>query len=293
MGQFFAKLRQADGEMSPERRFRWATAGLLAFGILGQILCELLGYDAGLLEYLGNVLLCLGLGGVVYGIFFFLRRNHWLCKVVVIGLSIMALLWNLMLCPALGIMITFEENRKVEYVDLNDVLYADKAQVSLELLDACHLLGRGEPFYRYPDMEESDIFSWEDRDLYSRSLRERNRAEAVFGDYRASAMVPVLSYCYGSWVLIVYLFAAGTWLTAAGAVILALKGWWRKLLFAGWGLFLAMMVFYSALAPLGLLPLVLPPLFSGNTEANLMLIAPPLAVMLALADGWMEKGRGK
>jgi len=145
-------------------------------------------------------------------------------------------------------------------------------------------VGQGDPFFEYPDPEEVDTSSFENRTLYNLSLRERNRAEAVFGRFRQTAVLPVLNYSYGLWVLALYILLGWKWSIAAGKTIPAISSRWHRGLFIGIGLVPAFMILAPVLSAFGLLPLLLPHPFSTNEAVNLLFIVPQLAAMLAMAD---------
>lgn len=269
---------------SPSVQLRWQTIGLLAFGILSQVLCAQIASSGDLDVYGRHILVCLILGAAVYGIVRLLMHRHWILKTLMAILGIVMVGSNLILLLSLGLAASLEDLRRVEYVDLNDVLHADTAQVSLELLGKCHLVGQGDPFFEYPDPEEVDTSSFENRTLYNLSLRERNRAEAVFGRFRQTAVLPVLNYSYGLWVLALYILLGWKWSIAAGKTIPAISSRWHRGLFIGIGLVPAFMILAPVLSAFGLLPLLLPHPFSTNEAVNLLFIVPQLAAMLAMAD---------
>ena len=284
MKEFVLNAMQWLRRGTPETKFRRATLAFLPFGCLCLILCDLLAPSGAFGTYAAHLLLCFAIGGTVYALVRLLLCRHWICKVLlavsgtaVLGMTV--LVWLFM-----GFALQSFEARTVEYVDEYDVLHANTAQVSLELLDKCHVFGQGEPFYKYPQTQKPKSYDPEQWKLYTNSFRERNRAEAVFADFRGNAALPVLSYSYGLWILALYILLSWSWFRAAGKAATAIASRWNRLLFLGTGLTPAILTAAPLLSALGLLPLIIPHPFSGNTAVNLILLVPSLAIMLALAD---------
>lgn len=284
MKEFISKTLEWSTRRTPAGTFRRAILAFLLFGILCQLLCSLLSPTGEIGTYVVHLLLCLVIGGAVYAPARLLLRRHWICKTLLAASGAAVLGMTVLLWVFMGLMIRSYDVQTVEYVDESDVLYADTAEVSLELLDKCHILGQGEPFYKYPETQKPKPYDPEQWSLYIHSFRERNRAEAVFGDFRGNAALPVLSYSYGLWILALYILLSWNWFRAVGMAAAAIASRWHRILFLGTGLTPAILTAAPLLSVFGLLPLIIPHPFSGNTAVNLVLLVPSLAIMLALAD---------
>lgn len=256
------------------------SAGLLIFGILSQVLCEVMRYDRGLFQYL----LTLVPTGLIFWLMYlgvsYFDLCRWECRFVVALLLILMLLWTLLL--GFGILgLHLDEEQFVVYK-----IYAwtyPRREVQY-MLSRSHFWGHGDPYYEYDD---SIVEGYEpDQENLpmevSRAFDERLRAEAVFSDYRSIRTLPVLSYHYGRVITATFTVLGILWCVLGLAVSFQVYLWHQKAIYLICYLAVALQLTLPLLGAYGLIHNWCCIPFAGNWKMNLTFSAPQLGTMLAL-----------
>lgn len=254
--------------------FGIATAMLVLFGILAQILCEAMGHTPFLKDYLLHLLPCLGIFLILYFAALGLRTGTWFRKLISWILVIAALLWALFMGMAL-----------VGFLDEADP-YDDhlRRMATVYLLDLAKPFGRGDPCYEYPDsVLEGYEEGQEDLPLEVRlAFRERGEAEFYFKDYCGSRMLPVLSYTYGLWVNRLAAGIGAAWCLLGAMEWIRLRRRREKVLYLIPYGAIALQIVYGLLGACGKSEIWLFYPFSGNLPVNLLLVVPMLGLLFGL-----------
>jgi len=263
--------------------FAAVTGGLLVFGILAQILCELIGKTPFLTQYLSGLLLTVAAGAVVYGGAVGIRSGKRFVKAVSWILMVMMLFW----IAILGLVFSIGNGNSYEEVLEKEAVRA--------LLDLAKPFGQGESCYEYPDeiLEGYDPYSLDlPRDVRD-AFSERKTVEYYFRDFHGSRLLPVLSYRYGLWVM--WLFAALTaaWCVTGAAAWFTLPGWREKLLYLLPYCATAVLMVYALLTATGRSQQMLFCPFSGYMPTNAAVWAPLMGMLLGLANSGRERKKEK
>lgn len=260
-----------------------ATMSLLAFGVFSQILCEAMGYTPGLLRYLLGLIPACVVGFLAYAAVVHFPHGGKFCRFVKSLLLIAVVLWTILF----GMVIAYLQMEDDQFVVYGaGWLYAwaypeDETQY---MLTKSHLFGHGDSYYEYPEaLTESYTRGQTDLPVEAwHAFEERDRAEAVFRDYRTNRMLPVLSYTYGLWVSFLFAALAVGWCVAAMIALFLVHRWWEKLVYLLCFCLIAAQLILPLLGSFGMISSWIPHPFSLNWRVNVTAIAPQLGVMAGL-----------
>ena len=266
---------------------------LLTFGIMTQILSELMGYTPLLTDYFLYLLPSVAVGFLGCYLMTRLRNSGKTGKVILAVFMIVVLIWS-------GFMIVMFAD--VQFDDYyQDETYGNgwyfgwvnRKEEAQYMLSKCHLFGCGDAFYQYPD-ELIDPEVWVIDDLpqdVQNAMMERDRAK-IFRHFRWDMLLPVLSYTYGFWITILFALITVGWCVAAIGAFKRLNVWWEKILYAVCGVLVAEQMIFPLLGGLGIIACLTPHPFSMDWQVTLMAVIPQLSVMfLLLEPSYSRNGR--
>lgn len=239
-----------------------ATITLYAVCLLGQILCDGLGYDHVLGKYLFNsVIFC----AVCIGVYFLV---HFLQKTGKVR-RILSWIFGLLLIGWTGYLLYFVFDTAVEdYVFIGDGWSLSMATVSEDfryMSSLTHWLGEGDAYYQYADEDAEPVSEeWEAREQepYLSAMRERSKAANIYYFYRGDTILNIIGYMYGRWYVLLYIAAMFYWSFSAILLLIRQKNRIRfgfmlvmliPVLVPGWGVMLN---------AFGICYICLPPVFS-------------------------------
>ena len=266
-----------------EKAFLIMNVILLAFGIMAQILSEMMGYTPMLADYFLHLLSSVAAGFLGYYLMTRLRNGGKTGKVILAVFLIVVFAWS-------GFMIVMFAD--VQFDDYyQDETYgngwyfgwANRKEEAQYMLSKCHLFGRGDAYYQYPD-ELIDPEVWIIDDLpqdVQNAMMERDRAK-IFRHFRWDMLLPVLSYTYGFWITLLFALITVVWCVAAIGAFKKLNAWWEKILYAVCGILIAEQMIFPLLGGLGIIACLTPHPFSMDWQVTLIAVIPQLSVMLAL-----------
>lgn len=284
-------LRMGDGYLMKEHGDRFdkalipASAMLLAFGIVAQILSERMGYLPLLTEYFLYLVPSVAVGFLAYFLMIKLRSCSNTGKVILTVFLILVFVWSAFYVVVCANML-FDERFKTEtYGNGSYVAEADRKEEVQHMLSKCRLFGHGDAYYQYPE-ELIDPEQWIIKDLpqeVQNAIMERDRAK-IFQRFRWDMLLPVLSYIYGYWITILFAVITAGWCICAVLSFRKLNLWWEKALYAVCGLLIAEQLIFPLLCGMGIAAVTLPHPFSLNWKVTLAILIPQLSVMFALVN---------
>ena len=271
------------GKYRFEKAFFIMSGILLTFGIMAQVLSELMGYTPLLTDYFLYLFPSVAVGFWGYYLMTRLRNSGKTGKVILAVFLIVVLTWSAFM------IVLFAD---VQFDDIyQDETYgngwyfgwANRKKEAQYMLSKCRLFGRGDAYYQYPD-ELIDPEVWVIDDLpqdVQNAMMERDRAK-VFRHFRWDMLLPVLSYTYGFWITILFSLITVGWCAAAIGAFRKLNVWWEKILYAVCGVLIAEQMIFPLLGGLGIIACLTPHPFSMDWQVTLMAVIPQLSVMLVL-----------
>lgn len=244
--------------------FIGATIGLFVVGLLGQLLCDHMGYGIGVGWYLLAMLVFLAMCTVMYSVTRFLERPGILFRILSWGLGLIVVTW------AGIVLLQVVVSAKDDYCLYGNGWCLQGIHITEEynyINRLTHWFGAGEPYYQYSDVQATPLTDteagWTQEPCLSASM-ERAKAESVFWDYRGTTILSVVSYRYGRWYLVLYSLVMIVWAINAICLVLKQTGVVRRLflsvallplLICGCGsIFSALGFFYLYFGPLFCLP---------------------------------------
>ena len=265
------------------KAFRITSFMLLAFGIVSQILSEMMGYTAMLSDYLFYLLPSLAAGFLTYHLMTKLRNGSRVGKVALAVFLILVFAWSVFM------IIMFADLQFDDYYQ--DETYGNgwyfgwvnRKEETRYLLSKCHLFGHGDAYYQYPD-ELIDPEVWIIDDLpedIQNAMMERDRAR-VFSHFRWDMILPVLSYIYGLWITILFAVITAAWCISAVLPFRKLNMWWEKILYTACGLLIAEQMILPLLGGMGIVACLIPHPFSVDWQVTILTVTPQLGIMFAL-----------
>lgn len=282
-----------------EKIFVWATIALLAFGIMGYFLGELCGsyldewqtpsidsiINALLFDkYLLWLALSIAVGVLLYkGMNYLCKENTKLKRGRVI-LAVILAVWNAFMTIAC-IMISIDTDDLHPIYEGSDIAwYASRSEEIQRMRTKSVLFGRGDHYYTYPDHDSYYLENYiEDEEILEVVKKEHIRAYCAFVRWRSETLLPVLSYCFGKWIAILYFTIALFWLTGATVCLITVKGSGRKLLYGSCASLVGVQVILTLLDYYGITYWDMPVVFStADWTAMIPITTLQLTTMLFL-----------
>lgn len=283
-----------------EKVFVWATIAMLAFGIMGYFLGELCGsyldewqtpsidsivnsllFD----KYLLWLALSIAVGVLLYKGMNYLCKDNVKLKRVRVILAVILAAWNAFMTIAC-IMISIDTDDLHPIYEGSDIAwYASRSEEIQRMRSKSVLFGRGDHYYTYPDHEslKHENYIEENEEIHEVVEKEHTRAYCAFVRWRSETLLPVLSYCFGKWIAILYFIIALFWLTGATACLITVKGSGRKLLYGSCASLVGVQVLLTLLDYYGITRWTMPVVFStADWTAMIPVVILPLTTMLFL-----------
>lgn len=263
--------------------FHIAGFALLAFGVMAQLLSEMMGYTPMLADYFLHLLPSVAAGFPICFIVTKLRNSGKAGKILLVLFLVVVFAWSaLMICMFGGMQFDarFQEDTYGNGWYLSWVNLKEETQY---MLSKCHLFGHGDPYYQYPDeLIDPEVFIIDDLSQeVQNAMMERDRVR-IFRHFRWDMILPVLSYTYGFWITILFAVITAVWCISAVAAFRKLNAWWEKALYAVCGLLIAEQLILPLLGGLGIVACLIPHPFSMDWQATILTVTPQLGIMAAL-----------
>lgn len=276
--------------MDVKKKKRWgikaviAMSGiLLTFGIMAQILSELMGYTPLLTDYFLHLLPSVAAGFLGYYLMTRLRNGGKTGKVILAVFLIIVFAWSAFMIVMFAD-VQFDDYYQDEtYGNGWYFGWANRKEEAQYMLSKCHLFGHGDAYYQYPD-ELIDPEVWVIDDLpqdVQNAMMERDRSK-IFRHFRWDMLLPVLAYTYGFWITLLFALITVGWCVAAIGAFKKLNAWWEKIVYAVCGVLIAEQMIFPLLGGLGIIACLTPHPFSMDWQVTLIAVIPQLSVMLTL-----------
>lgn len=274
-------------ETKEKRRFKKAflimSSILLTFGIMAQILSEMMGYTPLLADYFLHLLPSVAAGFLGYYLMTRLRNGGKTGKVILAVFLIIVFAWSAFMIVMFAD-VQFDDYYQDEtYGNGWYFGWANRKEEAQYMLSKCHLFGHGDAYYQYSDdLIDPEVWIIDDlpQDVQN-AMMERDRAE-IFRHFRWDLLLPVLSYMYGFWITILFAVITVGWCMAAIGAFRKLNAWWEKILYAVCGVLIAEQLIFPLLGGLGIIACLTPHPFSMDWQVTLLTVIPQISVMLAL-----------
>lgn len=266
-----------------EKAFLIMNVILLAFGIMAQILSELMGYTPLLTDYFLHLLPSVAAGFLGYYLMIRFRNGGKTGKVILAVFLIIVFAWSAFMIVMFAD-VQFDDYYQDEtYGNGWYFGWANRKEEAQYMLSKCHLFGHGDAYYQYPD-ELIDPEVWVIDDLpqdVQNAMMERDRSK-IFRHFRWDMLLPVLAYTYGFWITLLFALITVGWCVAAIGAFKKLNVWWEKIVYAVCGVLIAEQMIFPLLGGLGIIACLTPHPFSMDWQVTLIAVIPQLSVMLAL-----------
>lgn len=246
-----------------EKAFIVPTIALICFGAMGYFLGELCGsyMDEWQFRSVDSIvffllqekyLLWLALSAVVGFLLYrgirYLRnlkdKHNWIHKTLAVILA----LWNIfMITACVGICIDSEDRAPI-YEGGDIAWYVSRSEEIQYMRSQSVWFGRGEHYYTYPEYLQYKNLKEPISEVMD---RETSRAYHAFVRWHSETLLPVLSYCYGKWMGLLYSLLVPLWLIGACISLSVVKGKGGKFLYGscmslvGMQLLLTLLDYYS------------------------------------------------
>lgn len=223
-----------------------ATGMLFAVGLLGQLLCDGLGYSIMTGKYLLYILCFVVVCAVCYGVLRLLHGKGRLRRGIAWVLGTIVVAWTGFCLLATGVAMGRDFCAYGNGWVLAGCSYSEEYRALSQLT---HWFGAGEPYYQYTDADavaEENHPDGLEQEPYQSASMERAKAAEVFWSYRGQALLNVVSYQYGRWYLLLYSLTVILWTVTAVGVVAAQR---TVLLRVFWALILlpTLVFFYGAI----------------------------------------------
>ena len=224
-----------------------ATAVLFAVCLLGQILCDGLGYECILGWYfLRIVIFCIICAGVCLLVHFLYKPGKvrrilsWVFHILMVALA------GIVLLAA----IIFAVDDVVYIGDGWSLSIATISEDFQYMNSLTHWIGRGDDYYKYSDEDAipiSEELKDREKEPYLSAMLERSKALNIYCDYHGETLLNVVGYMYGRWYVALYIAVMLYWSISAVLILTMQK---RRVRFAfmlvmlipvmvsGWGIVL-------------------------------------------------------
>lgn len=274
-----------------EKAFALPTIAVLAFGIMGYFLGELCGsyLDEWQFRSLYSIinsllydkyLLWLALS-IAVGVLLF-RGMAYLCKPDVkyrwlrITLAVLLTTWNIFMTIICIVNSASWDDLTPIYEKGNISWYVSRSEEIQRMQSKSVWFGRGEQYYTYPEYlyEEAD-------DVISDVMdKEQTKAYFAFVRWRSEVLLPVLTYCFGKWVKLLYFTIVPLWFMGAIIGFTAVKGKGRKSLYGSCMCLVGIQLLLTILDCYGMVTWPMPLLFStADWTAMIPIVVIQLTVM--------------
>lgn len=281
-----------------EKAFALPTIAVLAFGIMGYFLGKLCGsyLDEWQFRSLYSIinsllydkyLLWLALSVAVsvllfHGVAYLCKRNgkyRWLC----ISLAVLLTIWNIFMTITCIVSSVSWDDLTPIYEKSNISWYVSRSEEIQRMQSKSVWFGRGEHYYTYPEYLLRETYVEAD-DIISEVMdTERTKAYFAFVGWYSQALLPVLTYCFGKWVRLLYLAIVPLWLLGAFIGFTAVKGKGRKVLYGSCMCLVGVQLLLTILDCYGIVTWPMPLVFStADWTAMIPVVTIQLTVMLFL-----------
>lgn len=275
------------GKSISQKIFFWTTVLLILFGVLGQILSEMMGYSLQLTNYLICMLLVIFAGYSVFWLTKFLRKKQekilqWLIKTA----GIILLIWTILMTVICSWYQIEEVGDIIYYGNGWYLSITEQTEEVKYLISKCHFIGKGDTYYNYPDEMAltSESSEYEQDEKVSAAVQERDKAEAVFGNFRMDLLLPVLSYQYGLWMNYLYVFIVLAWSIGAVGTFFNIQGRIKRLFYIICGIEVLFILGSVAAGSFGMIPFIVSHPFATDWLFNLVCLSPQLGIMFGVLE---------
>lgn len=256
---------------------------LMVFGIFAQILSEMMGYTPLLTSYFQHLVPSVAAGFLAYYLMVRFRKGSKAGKAILTVFLILVFMWSVFMSVKFAD-VQFDDYYQDEtYGNGWYFGWANRKEEAQYMLSKCHLVGHGDAYYQYSDdLIDPDVWIIDDlpQDVQN-AMVERDRAK-IFRHFRWDLLLPVLSYTYGFWIVILFAVITVGWCMAAIGAFGKLKAWWEKILYAVCGVLIAEQMIFPLLGGMGVIACLTPHPFSMDWQVTLLTVIPQLSVMFTL-----------
>lgn len=230
------------------KSFVLPTVALLLFGIMSYFLGEACGsyLDEWKIRSVDRILsslvydkYLLWLAWSIFVGFLLYRGMIYLCKANIKLKRVRAILavilaaWNVFMTIAC-IMISIDTDDRYPIYEGSDIAwFASRSEEIQRMRSESVLFGRGDHYYTYPDSESllRENYTEENEVIREVTNKEQTRAYHTFVRWRSETLLPVLAYCFGKWVGVLYSVIVPLWFVGSIAGFTAVKGKGRRVLY--------------------------------------------------------------
>lgn len=152
-------------------------------------------------------------------------RRRW----IRITLAVILVIWNILMI--ILCVVTCADSEDLTLLS-NGTQYVSRSEEIQRIQSKSVWFGRGDHYYTYPDHEnllrehhEDAELIWEVTDV------EQTRAYFGFGRWRSETLLPILTYCFGKWIGVLYFVIVLFWLVGSSVGFVAVKGKCRRVLY--------------------------------------------------------------
>ena len=240
-------LKRKIGELTlQEKAFVVPTIGLICFGAMGYFLGELCGsymdewqmrpittimsslwFD----KYLLWLVLSIAVGVLLYRGMIYLcslkNKHRWIRRTLAVILAI----WNIFMTIVCIATCIDKDDRAAIYEGGDVSWYVSRSEEIQYMRSKSVWLGRGDHYYTYPEFLQRENLMGAKETVCEVMDKETSRAYHAFVRWRSETLLPVLTYCFGKWVGLLYSLLAPLWLIGACVGSAAVKGRRKKILY--------------------------------------------------------------
>lgn len=229
-----------------EKAFVVPTIALICFGAMGYFLGELCGsyMDEWQMRPITTImsslwfdkyLLWLALS-IAVGVFLYrgmiclcnLKNKHrWIRRTLAVILAI----WNILM-TIVCIATCIDKDDCAPIYEGGDVSwYVSRSEEIQYMRSKSVWFGRGDHYYTYPECLQRENLMGAKETVREVMDKETSRAYHAFVRWRSETLLPVLTYCFGKWVGLLYLLLVPLWFIGAFAGFTSVKGKGKKTLY--------------------------------------------------------------
>lgn len=229
-----------------EKAFIVSTIALICFGAMGYFLGKLCGsymdewqmrpittimsslwFD----KYLLWLALSIAVGLLLYrgmGCLCNLTNKHrWIHKT----LAVILVIWNIFMTIACIASCVNREDPAPVYDGGDIAWYVSRSEEIQYMRSKSVWFGPGDHYYTYPEFLQRENLTGADETVREVMDRETTRAYHTFVRWRSETLLPVLTYCFGKWVGLLFSLLVPFWFIGALAGSTAVKGNGKKALY--------------------------------------------------------------
>lgn len=196
-----------------------ATAILFVVCMLGQILCDDLGYEHIFGWYLLRAVIFCAICAVVYLIIQFLHKMGKVQRILSWVFRILVVSW---ICLVLIGTISTAVDDSVFIGDAWSLSIATVSEDFQYMNSLTHWIGKGDNYYKYSDEDAipaSEKFEDREKEPYLSAMQEHSKASNIYYDYHGNTLLNVVGYMYGRWYVALYTAAMLYWSISAVLVM--------------------------------------------------------------------------